>query len=210
MPLHAHCIWPAVHGPLPPGLSEVVAGDLAVLVSDDEPGPERHLAVIETACGIAPTLPLPPGATFAAAGPLRTWLGQRRNSLATALRGVAGRAEWLLTLEEDEAAHAGWLAAEDPGLDGCGPPLAAARGARLAYVAGRLARLTAGIAPLCAAPCPRGAVHAWTLLTTETTLGLLTQVLEGEARRLAPTGLGLALAGPGPAFAFARRALLDG
>jgi hypothetical protein len=210
MPLHAHCIWPAVHGPLPPGLSEIVAGDVAVLVSDDWPGPERHLAVIETACGLAPTLPLPPGATFAAAEPLRTWLGQRRASLTAALRGVAGRAEWLLTLEEDAAAHRAWLAAEDPGLAAPCSPIEAARRARLDFLAGRLARLTAAVAPLTAAPLPAGAVAAWTLLATEPTMALLMQILETEARILAPTGLGLALAGPGPAFAFARRALLDG
>lgn len=210
MPLHAHCIWPAARGPLPPGLIEIAEGDVAALVSHDAPGPERHLAIIETACGLAPTLPLPPGATFAASGPLRTWLGQRRRSLSAALRGVAGRSEWLLTLEEEAEAHRAWLTTHDPGLGGAAPPLDAARRSRLDAIAGRLPRLTAAIAPLSAAPRPQAAVAAWTLLTTRPQVGLLMQVLEGEARLLAPTGLRLALAGPGPAFAFARRALLDG
>jgi hypothetical protein len=73
-----------------------------------------------------PFLPLAFGTLFSSLDLLADWLAPRAVALRAALGRVAGRREWLLTLEADQAAHAAWLDANDTALQALAASVAAA------------------------------------------------------------------------------------
>lgn len=183
-----------------------------------------HHAVAVAAAARGPALPLAFGALFSDEAALAEWAGRHEAELDAALPAVTDAAEWSLTLAEDPATHASWLAAHDPALgalsrqaQAAGPGTAYLLGRRLARTeagarAGRIAATAQRLADLAAlharhqAPLAARADRAAGLavLVADAQLPALRAAAAALDAELAGSGLGVALAGPWPAYAFAR------
>jgi hypothetical protein len=188
---------------------------------------EAHHAVNQAASAAGACLPLAFGALFSSLDRLRDWLEPRRDALLAALGRVEGRAEWALTLQEDEAAHAAWLDRSQAELrrmagviaaasEGTGYLLrkrldklrAAARQDHLLAVAGSVAAALqkAGLDVL--DEPPKHGMPTWSALA-QAGADALPPAAASLAAALAPCGLSLRLSGPWPAYGFARAALAE-
>jgi hypothetical protein len=178
-----------------------------------------HHGVAAAAAAAGACLPLAFGALFASRDNLRTWLVARQAELEQALAHVAGRAEWAVRLQEDEAVHAAWLEAHDPDLRALAGRIATAsagtaflleRRQTQARSTARAARLAAARQAVAAALGDDGGQEGcWTVLADAVERQALEATLAPLAAQWDGSGLALALSGPWPPYAFARKAVAD-
>ena len=183
----------------------------------------HHVNVAAMAAG--PSLPLSFGTMFTSLARLAEWVRPREASLVAAFDRVAGREEWLLTVEEAPDRHLAWLQAHDPDLvmlqakaaaSGEGLGFLLARRIEKAGVVAREAHLRATceevettLQALAESVLPESrhdGLPAWSILAAQADAPgpRIVHGLDRLHQSLAPRGLGVRLTGPWPAYAFAR------
>lgn len=186
-----------------------------------------HHAVVSAAAAAGPCLPLAYGALFSSPAPLSAWLAARAAKLSAALADLGEAAEWTAVIEEDEATHTAWLDDADRDLAALGETVRSA-GAGTAYLLSRkreklrLARraerlgaivtevgsIVEAIGPTIERRTASGQAKL-TALVRNDRAAQLREAVAGFARRLAGTGIAIAVSGPWPAYGYARSITAD-